>query len=263
MHATPPGLIEVADVQTPVRRRLPKAARAGLIAACLCLALIGTAAAVHYSGIRAEVRDDGNIYLSGGIIQHSYDSLSDELKALEGEISQQSFSSWQEMEDFIGFDLMNNPLLDANPSYRDYSISEGGHSVTGRYLLSISAGQDRMYPLGRYYVDGFDVILRGNFYTDHIPEDLKEFYEKEWDSFIRGTFFNENNDIEHTLEVYTAPSGLEAQIVTDRFPDSSFCLETVFSINGTAFEMTTFCSESELDEARAVTARILDGFVLR
>lgn len=47
MNAIPPDLIEEADVQAPAKRRLPKIVRAGLIAACLCLALLGTAAAVH------------------------------------------------------------------------------------------------------------------------------------------------------------------------------------------------------------------------
>lgn len=42
MNAIPPDLVEEADVQAPARRPLPKAVRAGLIAACLCLAFVGT-----------------------------------------------------------------------------------------------------------------------------------------------------------------------------------------------------------------------------
>ena len=43
MNSLPPELVEEADVQPPARRRLPKGIRSGLVAACLCLALVGTA----------------------------------------------------------------------------------------------------------------------------------------------------------------------------------------------------------------------------
>ena len=60
MTELPPDLIEEAGLQAPARRRLPRLARAGLIAACLCLVLIGTAAAVHFSGLYL-VEGDGGI----------------------------------------------------------------------------------------------------------------------------------------------------------------------------------------------------------
>lgn len=47
MGTVPPDLIEEADIQPPAKRRIPKALRAGLIAACLCLALLGTAFAAN------------------------------------------------------------------------------------------------------------------------------------------------------------------------------------------------------------------------
>lgn len=62
MNAIPPDLIEEADVQAPAKRRLPKIVRAGLIAACLCLALLGTAAAVHYAGVSIVDADNGVTY---------------------------------------------------------------------------------------------------------------------------------------------------------------------------------------------------------
>ena len=47
MTDLPPDLIEEADFDAPAKRRLPKLARMGLIAACLCLALLGTAFAAN------------------------------------------------------------------------------------------------------------------------------------------------------------------------------------------------------------------------
>ena len=42
MNAVPPDLVEEADIQAPVKRRFSKGVRGALIAACLCLALVGT-----------------------------------------------------------------------------------------------------------------------------------------------------------------------------------------------------------------------------
>ena len=47
MNTLGPDLIEEADIPLPDKRRLPKAVRTGLIAACLCLALLGTAFAAN------------------------------------------------------------------------------------------------------------------------------------------------------------------------------------------------------------------------
>ena len=47
MTGLPADLIEEADLDAPAKRRLPRLARAGLIAACLCFALLGTAFAAN------------------------------------------------------------------------------------------------------------------------------------------------------------------------------------------------------------------------
>ena len=43
MNGLPPDLVEEADVRPPAGGRRPRGIRGGLIAACLCLALVGTA----------------------------------------------------------------------------------------------------------------------------------------------------------------------------------------------------------------------------
>lgn len=45
MSALDLELVEEAALQAPAGRRIPRLARAGLIAACLCLVLVGTGAA--------------------------------------------------------------------------------------------------------------------------------------------------------------------------------------------------------------------------
>ncbi len=52
MNNLPADLVEEADVERPAKRRRPNIIRAGLIAACLCAALLGTAGAVQFLGAR-------------------------------------------------------------------------------------------------------------------------------------------------------------------------------------------------------------------
>ena len=52
MNAVPPDLVEEADTLAPAKRRFSKGVRGALIAACLCLALVGTTFAA-VTGIRA------------------------------------------------------------------------------------------------------------------------------------------------------------------------------------------------------------------
>lgn len=266
MTAIDPGLIEESDTQAPNQRRLPKLARAGLIAACLCLALIGTAAAINYLGVRTETDKDGTVWFKGGVARYSYALFSDELKALEGEPSAKAFNSWQEMEDFIGFDLVNNPLLDAHPSPYSFIWSE---SVKGRCILAISAGQDRMYTHGKFSVDGFDVTLAGYLFTDHIPDELKDFYENEWDPATIGIMYQEDGSTkEITQDAYTTPSGLDVQIVTQMQEDRFCVLYAGFSINGVAYTISIPCHNNEgvsgttLDGGQSVLTQVLDSFIL-
>lgn len=53
MDAIPPDIIEEADLQSPAKRRMPKLIRTGLTAACLCLALLGTAFAANPEAMAA------------------------------------------------------------------------------------------------------------------------------------------------------------------------------------------------------------------
>ena len=47
MNAIEPDLIEEADLPIAAKRRMPRFARTGLIAACVCLALVGSAFAAN------------------------------------------------------------------------------------------------------------------------------------------------------------------------------------------------------------------------
>ena len=68
----------------PAKRRGGRPLRAALIAAAVCLTLVGTAFAVHYAGVNVVEGENGVIYWQGGVAYHPYDSRSDEIKELDG-----------------------------------------------------------------------------------------------------------------------------------------------------------------------------------
>lgn len=257
MGTIPPDLVEEADIQAPARRRLPRLARTGLIAACLCLALIGTAAAVHYSNVRIVGGDDGFTEMKGGIVLHPYDSFSDEIKAIADEHTILPFSSWQEAEDFIGVDLMNNPVLDASPAQTfSLIIEEGEKTVAGVCLVSTSPGLYYVRTQGCFEMENVDITVENHYYTQHKHWDEWE----DWDETFYGVRPPEGTDL--AQETYTAPSGLTAQLMAiDRPGGHRDTYLATFSLDGTPFVVKAN-SHNSLEEARAALIQILDGFIL-
>ena len=125
MDTVGPDLIEEADIQAPAKRRMPKAIRAGLIAACLCLALLGTAFAAanpeavadflsRFTPVQAEshTTEDGEARyrVSYEPTRFPMDSFSPALLAAgegRGDDShiELSFDTWEEVRAFIGEDI--------------------------------------------------------------------------------------------------------------------------------------------------------------
>ena len=256
INTIPPDLVEEADVQLPVKRRMPKLARAGLIAACLCLALIGTAAAANYFGVRLVDKNNAS-YMQGGIAYVPYDSLSEELRTIieeaDGKVVTQSAPSWQAAEALIGIDLMNNPVLDAASAHNHYIISNG---VKGCFLVASDRYEIRTN--GRFELGDVDIGVESHIFTEY-RKDVQE----DWDETFSSRRFSDNSEV--SQDTYTAPSGLTAQILlahtprTD-FSDSFYCYGS-FSLNGipTVVECE---SNTSMEEARTTLYQILDGFIL-
>ncbi len=105
--------------------------KTALIAACACLALVGTAFAAsaltggnwpfHLNatdpGVFAESHGDGRMTMTFNVKQFGPDEVSDEaLKIMnslpKGETRQEGMGSWKEIQEHIGVDLIDNNLLD-------------------------------------------------------------------------------------------------------------------------------------------------------
>ena len=249
MNAIPPDLIEEADLQAPARRRLPRPVRAGLIAACLCLALVGTVTAAKFLGVRIQNDGNGDVWLSGGIAYYHYDSLSDEIKAIGDTNSIIPLSTWQEVENLIGLNLMDNPVLDASPATQ-FSLTFDG--VNGRFLVITSPGLYQVRTYGCYEMGEVNITVESALYTDHM--------DVNWDETFLGFSFSEETELDR--EFYTAPSGLETQLLKiDRAEGRRDTWLAAFSLNGVPFVVRAH-SDVSIADAHAALIQILDGFVL-
>ena len=103
--------------QKPAKRRGIRPLRAGLIAAALCLALVGTAMAANPEAVdwliarlTVQVEDDGYHVGGGQMTMYSLDEFSPALNAAsEGRdgpsVVQLSFDTWDEVRAFLGKDI--------------------------------------------------------------------------------------------------------------------------------------------------------------
>lgn len=228
----------------------------GLAAAVL---LVGTAAAAHYAGISiVDSREEtGDIWLAGGIAYYPVDELSEEAKALAPKdtlSAGKAFDSWQELEDFLGIDLMNNPLLDKSPAkrYSTMHTFENGRSVEGRFVLMADSGLTSFHAEGCYEIGEININVDAYLYTDKM-EQLGTFTE----NFIGYVF---PDDTQVSWEGYTTAGGVEAQVMEIQRPEGvrNSAVGAV-SFNGIPVVVRVH-TKGNTQEARQVLLQILDSF---
>ena len=228
--------------------------RMALIAAAVCLALAGTAAAVHYAGVTVVDGDDGLTYLQGGIAYYPYDSLSDRIKALEGVQETPNgyliwvVSSWQEAEELIGVNLMDNPVLDDCPPTNFSHIFD---DVKGNYEVLTDPDLSTVRTYGCYEMGEANIMVETRLFTDH-----KAALSEDWDEQFLNYRFPDGTQVNR--DTYTAPNGLTAQILEYTCPGDTPTCMTAFSLNG----IPTVVTVSDSSDVREVMARVLDGFVV-
>ena len=120
MTDLPPDLVEEADLEAPAKRRLPKLARAGLIAACLCFALLGTAFAANPEAVAqfidrltvrifSDEKEPGYSVTTGTMTIYPLSAFSPALLAAsenrDGPVVSLIFDSWDEVQAFLGEDV--------------------------------------------------------------------------------------------------------------------------------------------------------------
>ena len=186
MEYIDPGLIEAAGREVSAAKRGRRGwSRPAVIAACLCAVLAGTAVAAELSGVRIVdlwenetrvVDPDGTqeevsgVTISRGIRYFSVDELSQQVMELDRGFTKsaaRSFSSWEEMEDFVGIRVMENPVLAAVHSGGtvDVGLPGGEGRFVARFARTIltcgrGKGSASMFPQSWRWIRKTGLLMR-------------------------------------------------------------------------------------------------------
>lgn len=228
----------------------------GLAAAML---LVGTATAAHYIGVSIvdSREEDGAIQFVGGVAYYGMDWLSDEVKALEAgkERVMKTFPSWEMMEEFIGMDLMNSPLLDVSPAtsfFESWTVEQ--KTTQGRFILDVYPGLTNLVAHGCYEIGDANIVV-----DSHLLTDKHEKHEG-LDEFIYGLGFAEGTEV--GWESCTTPGGRQAQVLVAMFPDkrtNDGLYVGAVSLNGVPTLVRVYFEENP-EETREILMQVLDSF---
>lgn len=290
-----PAMVEVAAMSAarPRRRWL----RPALIAACLCLLLVGTAVAVevlnalNVTEIFSVARPDGEVVsgytVQGGIVQLPLDKLSDE--ALDFAAGQMRLpvtkdcESWSAAEKFLGIEVANNSLLDqlepvASSGYyygkeHPYrcGVTFSGACAAPSFIhmdvtYAIGADWKAAVPENGGYNDATTVSVSAEIHTD---EALDISVDRERSYYFMGAEVT-------VLEDYLTPSGLAVTIVEELTDDDSTAAAASgriftelqntktyywadFALNGVIFQVFSV-NTSDPDLALETLKQVLDAY---
>ncbi len=275
----------IEEAGTVQKRKKTAAWRWGLVAACLCAALLGTAAAVtEYADLRILWRTTNPYMVSidGYIVEfpvdfYPVDTFSQGMRDMAAsdpgrwkrageETAHQYFDTWDDMQDFIGLKLFRNPVLDSAEPRVDGTEPWEYHrqpdpDKTHLLLLPSNTDDGELYLInasGEYWMDGFYVNVLEVIYTEQAEGNLGDLYST-GDGKTKGDGYHAQwgmgygsnpGTYEESTEVYTTPNGLTATIVqTTRFSDEreSVACCAYFLIEGVQFvvEAKGFSSDAD------------------
>lgn len=237
MDAIEPDLIEEADLQAPAKRRMPKAVRTGLIAACLCLALLGTAFAANpeavaefinrFTPVQAEpvVHEDGaaGYHISFAPSRYPIDSFSPALLAAgenrESDFIHFEFDTWDEAHAFIGESI---PCV----------IPGAGENWEASFRVDLTYNQDRL----------IDVMVASTGAAPWVRLMLMTEYSRaDATGMDHLVMVGEPGSQSEVLAPYQMANGCQAQITRIIYPDApgdTLCFAT-FVQDGILYTVTT------------------------
>ena len=265
----------IEEAGTVQKRRKMTPWRGVAIAACLCLALVGTGAAVQFSGARIDWQVEhplargSNYGARVDIICFPADSFPQEIQdmAASKSMSGKNFKSWAELEEFLGRNLPHSTALEsARPGPKaTVSDSKNGTNI----LLCVSSCREGIFSLtaaGHYVLDGIWIQQEARLYTDKAEENA----QKAGEVLGPGDIIIYEDGCEMTEEAYTTPSGLTATIVRVTPPEGGTMLVTDynahFSLNGIQYRVTAstynvgYAVPDDPGHTLEVLKTVLDGF---
>ncbi len=287
-------LIEEADTTISARNHLLK--RGMLIAACLGLLVTTALAAGYFFGapdveyyenqqhpVVDKVGDSFRPVLNkeDGIPTSTKVPLSSFNEAFLADVSNKPeeehflyyyFDAWSDLEDYIGINLWDNPVLDTADCWK-LTIEEGDGDMvqshgymtctemdtilTGVRAKAVYHMNPTEVPSGSAGINNIvpvSVVIESAVYTEHSPIEESEMFS--------GFFFEAGADF--TDELYVSPSGCEFRIIRAEVENGRDGFVSYFGYvclnNSYIFVKTTFHPDETV--ALETLKEILDGFVI-
>lgn len=261
MNAVPADLVEEAGVERPVKRRLSRVIRTGLIAVCLCLALLGTAFAAAPEAMAALIErlsvstvsneDHSGYTIQGDMVQYPLSAFSPALLAAsEGRESPAApvsltFDTWDEVQAFLGGNI---PCV--------WPGGGAGWDTDHFQVVLFHTELEVLWGVHIYSVDlTRQAVISVNIYTEHWPHRNDD---------IAGLLDAPGTSIEQ-LGSYPMASGAAAEIVvlseTDETEYIPQCgAHGFFMSSGILYQVETLGSVPSREETVSRLYAILDSF---
>lgn len=253
MNALPPDMVEEADIQASVKRRLSKGVRGALIAACLCLALVGTTfAAVRYFWVEVYSNEEQAGYkVYSECAKYPVDSFSTQLLAdcenRDGEsVVRTRFDTWEEAKAYLGDGI---PYVWPEQTF-PFEVIEGKPPIDLWFCRDRSENNklESVYILcSAEYIDSetgrrIESEVEGYIPTENLPNADNEIFGSMGGGFYGYSGFT----VEH-LEDYPMSNGVTAGIVRVGYPrekapqEKGICYECIgiFVKDGIRYQVTT------------------------
>lgn len=269
-----PALVESADRKASRERRSRRGwSIGGVIAACLCLLLAGTAVAAEMAGVhvvgifdsKLTVSPDGTEELvagytvSRGVKYFSVEDLSQKVVELNRTIQEptaKSFSSWERMEEYLGIQVLDNPVL-AN-AHAGGGFDVGVPGGQGRCVVYFDSGPGHKAD-GVTPMTGITRIeLMGGYYLHYNDPDLQPWQGVYVSVSAELLLSTENNiqdemsllyeeDVSFTYEEYITTNGLHTLLFKAEVPEREGgsvpspavdWYEAEFTLNGVFFQVS-------------------------
>ena len=256
-------------------KRMPVLKKVLIAAACICLLIPATVLAAEnifdVSIVRIGPRKD----LEGNdVIGYNIDFVTTKEIPL-GEFAEKwqhidesipvRYDTWQELQEDMGYDLLENPVLETN--YQPYTPLLQFQTDGLKKPIRCAAfyrgfeGQLWSFNASAGYIKGnYKITLTAEALVEHpnIPEDVKGVFT------AVQYLLDDESDLEHfSTEEYTAESGLTATLLTYDWGNNYFSYDAYFRANGVRYNVSMeSCHKDHTEEAKERMIEILEAFTM-
>ena len=175
------------------------------------------------------------------------------------------YDTWQELQEDMGYDLLENPVLETN--YQPYTpllqFQTDGLQKPIRCAAFYRGFEGQLWSFNAsagYIKGNYKITLTAEALVEHpnIPEDVKGVFT------AVQYLLDDESDLEHfSTEEYTAESGLTATLLTYDWGNDYFSYDAYFRANGVRYNVSMkSCHKDHIEEAKERMIEILEAFTM-